>query len=328
MPSKQELLSQFPLNNLSLAMPVRVHTNLMRESWARLWYYCRALDSQGRGAVCVLWNEARGLLRCSSPTLWEHLRKGKEVGAFRDYKKRGQYLFVWLGSRNKVCQNLDLKDWGATAELTLDDIRLECKAIATAIVAQQVQHQSVHAAKRCLQPSERERIRVVEPWAMMREIEQQSAFRETEARAYRIPYLLHISETRFFVSKGFIPIGGSQTTIAERLNISERSVRRHLTRLGITRRQIVQAKGRYKPILKGLEHEQSECLGEKVTIPLLDHCGHGSHCHVYQVNVGRIFRYGEKVWINRCNLYDLDYPMKSERKSRVLFKRLIHKFNL
>lgn len=349
------IISQLPLNygvctqaGNTLLLPVRTHGQLMRYSWARLWYCLRAIDLPGSGLVKVVsFTQIKRLLGCASSTVYQWLREAKEAGAIYEYKRRGDRLRIRLGGLLNVCKTLGLENWGATAVLPLGQVLNECRQLATAIATQQLQGQSRYAARKSLSNQEQKFFTM--PSALDVIQAGSNASSEPDRGATKIPFLLHVGEKRAFVSKGFIPFGVSQGAIASELAVSDRTVRRHLTHLEVTSRQLVQAKDAYRFIKAGIELDYDRCLGEPGIYyqqgdrEIILHEPNGSTSskrrgghHIPMTGnklhpeCDRFFTYFDKVWIYRCNLYALTYDLKRMRVARNKYKRSLakHKHSL
>lgn len=313
-------------------LTVRIHSALVfKKPWMRLWYVFRAFDSPGRGYVEIPSSEFRGLLNVSKSRFYQWLRAGQEAGGFRKWRIRRGILKLWLGSLSKVCQTLGLRNWGAVATVPLFDIltRAGLKAAAAGIQAQQIQHKSHVAAKLSLRSRERK-------FHKLAEVDQILGWGQESSQnpvGGQVPFLLHVGPSKAFVSKGFIPFGGSQETIAEYLGVSSRTVRRHL--IGVDRRQIVQAKAAYRHIQRAMHWDTEFYRPEpSIWVKCVENAPWGTYAlHEpngvssasrpggTQVTSERFFEYMGKTWIYRCNLYDLDYNLNSMQRSRRNFIR-------
>lgn len=314
------------------ALSVRIHAGIVHNRpWNRFWYLCRGLDLAGRGIVDLPAGAVCVLTRISRSTLYQWLREGKAAGAFRRYRFKGNTLRVYLGGLHKYCRSLGLQSWGAVAEVALTDIVLAMglKAHATALQTQDQQVKSRIAAIRSLNNRERKNTKVAEIEAIL---EQRNVSSQKPAKG-QVPFLLWVGNRRAFVSKGFVPIGASQASIAAQLGISDRTVRRHLDCLGIERCQIVQAKAAYQSIRQALEWEAPSWEAEPNIgymedkfgfIWLDDMNGNTSSRKPAQIiTKERFFQYRGKTWIYRCNLYKLDYATTSMRAARDSYVELM-----
>ncbi|MBD0385204.1 MAG: hypothetical protein ICV54_01390 [Nostoc sp. C3-bin3] len=217
------------------------------------------------------------------------------------------------------------------AEVALTDIveAMGLKAHATALQTQDQQVKSRIAAIRSLNNRERKNTKVAEIEAIL---EQRNVSSQKPAKG-QVPFLLWVGNRRAFVSKGFVPIGASQASIAAHLGISDRTVRRHLDYLGIERCQIVQSKAAYQSITQALEWEAPEWQAEPNIgymedrfgfIWLEDMNGNTSSRKPAQIiTKERFFQYRGKTWIYRCNLYKLDYATTSMRAARDSYVELM-----
>jgi hypothetical protein len=219
-----------------------------------LWYVLRAIDEAGSGWAVVSFTQVRLLLRCASSTLYQWLRECKQIGAIRTYARKGDALTVWLGSRNVICHNLGLNDWGTTELVELREIINLSNARAQASIATVAKGQqaSRHAALYKLSSDERKK---QEKLPLPEEIfkRQEVCLLNTGRWGTSIPYVLKVTSRKVFTSKGFIPYGCSQESVSNSLRIHERTLRRHLDLLDVDRRQILQTKSGYANLYR-------ECL--------------------------------------------------------------------
>lgn len=308
---------------ITQSFAVRVHAGIARQPWARLWYLCRAFDPTGRGIVNLPVDVVCQLLAVSKPTLYEWLRNGKQDGAFRRYKFRQNRLQIWLGGLHKVCQSKSLLSWGATAVMSLLDVS-QLRTLATGIVTADLQGKSHFAARRSLKHRERQFYSPPTAEAILAAGKRSS---QNPAKG-QVPFLLHVGDSKAFVSKSFVPYGASQRSIGETLGISEWSVRRHHRRLELERRQIAQAKAAYQLIDAGVQWEAEQCYAE----PDIWYQRQGSSLKLFEPNGisssrrpgghpitrQRLFRYAGKTWLYRCNIYAVSHihlvSMKASRR--------------
>lgn len=295
---------------------VRVHTRISREPWARLWYLCRALDSDGSGHLVLPLPVVQAFLDCSEKSVYRWVAQAKKVGAFRTYKvKTGE---IWLGSMFTVCRNMNLRYWGAVGVVPLGQVLTQLRSLTTGIVTQKFQQRSRYAANSKLKPNYRSSYGAPHPNELLKDIGQSSP----KSAAGEVPCVLHISSSRVFVSKNFIHYGTSQHAISCELGIHTRTVRRHQRALGMHRRQLCQTKIEYHQLNHALEHNAPECwaftgtktevgyqvMGDAVAfsdgIPL---GAKKKRVNSYQIDAdgfnSRFFKVGDKIFMNRCNLY-------------------------
>lgn len=315
---------------------VRLHSGIGRQPWARLWYLLRGFDD-GSGQIkeipLVLCQQ---ILDVSQATIYRWLAEGEAVGAFRPSKHRTKkgLLTVYLGGLTKVAWKLNLKDWGVVAECPLWELNANIRALTTGIVTQRLQQRSRYAANRNLKPEYRKLYGAPHPNELLGNLGQSSP----EMGAGEIPFILHVGPSRVFASKGFVHFGTSQKAISCKLGIHPRTVRRHQQALGMTRRQLCQAKYEYRQLQRALDHESPECwawsddgvrseigyqsLGEGA-IAFADGIPKGAkkqEPNSYRIPAGelegRFFRMGDKVWMNRCNIYREEFTLKTMTAAR------------
>ncbi|MBA3789557.1 hypothetical protein H0X32_04190 [Patescibacteria group bacterium] len=96
-------------------LTVRVHAELAREDWAKLWYLLRAFDTEGQGHVELPLQLCQELLDVSQSTIYRWLASGREIGAYRSSRVRDGVLDIWLGGLTAICRNLKKTQWGTVA---------------------------------------------------------------------------------------------------------------------------------------------------------------------------------------------------------------------
>lgn len=236
---------------------VRVHSKIGRKPWARLWYECRGFDIFGSGHVELPLETLQHLLGVSDKTIYRWLAQGEAKGAFRKYWVSTGVLTVYLGSLTRVCWELNIRDWGEVGECLLPEVNRNLRAQVTGIVTQKLQQQSRYAANRKLKPEYRKHFGAPHPNELLGQLGQSSL----KSDVGEVPCVLHISDTRIFVSKNFVVFGANQKSIAEKLELSDRTVRRHHKITGVVKRQICQKKRDYAWIPDRLDHECSSFFG-------------------------------------------------------------------
>lgn len=280
-----------------------------------------------------------GLLEESRSTIYRWLREGRELGFFQRYWWQGNTLKIRLGGRDTICREQGIKNWGATA----DDVPLEQllqgngrRMIASAITTQDLQQRSHYSARHQL--NKLERICFDIPTASQLLGDAPTSPNSASGGASGV---IHKGDERLFVDRRFVPFGVSQKHICEVLNseptscgVSRWTLRRHLDRLEVEKRQLVQAKPEYREIhdqlRKGVTRHECESDAHIFIIPTerggiitIDEPNGRSSARReggHQVDVNRFTRYFGAVWLYRCNLYDLDYELTSMKFSRQKFK--------
>ena len=315
---------------------VRLHSGIGRQPWARLWYLLRGLDD-GSGHIkeipLVL---CQRILGVSQATIYRWLAQGAAVGAFHPTKHRIKkgLLTVYLGGLTRVAWHLNLKDWGVVAECPLWEVNANIRALTTGIVTQRLQQRSRYAANRKLKPEYRKSYGAPHPNELLGDEGQSSH----KLGSGEIPFVLHVSPSRVFVSKSFTHFGTSQNAVSCKLGIHTRTVRRHQRALGMERRQLCQAKYEYAQLNRAVDNEATECwawssdgvrsdigyqsLGEKA-IAFSDGIPPGARqqkVNAYQIPEGelsgRFFKMKDKTWLARCNIYREQFKLTTMRAAR------------
>ena len=327
---------------LTEVFTVRIHSRIARNPWARLWYLCRGIDKDGSGNVEIAIAAATTMLDCSEKTIYRWLQKGKRVGAFRKYRVKNGILHVYLGSLFKVCVFLNLKNWGVTSQCPLSEVNTHIRAITTVIVTQKLQQASRYAANMTLKPKYRKEFGTPHPNELLGS-DKQSSLKSAEGE---IPYVLHKSEKRLFVSRNFLCYGTSQTAVSQELYLKPCTIQRHLNILDLDRRQLCQKKGEYTHIKLALDYEADEYraldtqgsgqytlsfkqLGEDI-IQFDDGVVYGQEGkkpNVYKTNLSafrnRFFTTGKKyktTWLAKCNIYREQYELTTMRAAKRKFR--------
>lgn len=319
-----------------LDQPVRIHKSLLlRHPAAKLWYLCRAADQGGRGRV-ELSPEELALIKVSKSTLYRWLREGREIALFRisEFRPDGS-LYVSLGGLQKACLESGMQSWGAVTTVPLREV-LEgfMRALASAIQTQDLQEKSRYAAGHSLNDLERRHFKIPTADTILN-------LASPKMASGAVPGLIHVGADKIFVGRSFIPFGVSQERISAELNaeanscgVCPRTLRNHLKRLGIERRQLVQAKPEYKELVTALKWHSPgyKAKGDDISFQREGDClrlhepnGKSSarRPEGHLLLPERFFRFGGTDWIYRCNLYELDYELTSMKRSRHEYKRLL-----
>ena len=322
-----------------LGLPVRVHSRIAGKgnSWARLWYFLRAVDQVGRGRVDeVPLEEICFWLDAGASTIYQWLREGEAVGAFRQYRVRKGKVGVRFGGLLYLCKNLGLSEdpprdpdtkkrqkrqrgigpWGVTAEVQVLQILSlgELRAIATGAVTQRLQQLSRFAAWRKLpaavrHPNPNTTLHLPQPLEFFSE-----NLSSHDSATGEIRFCLKITDKWISVSKRFTPYGPAQQSIARERGYSCTTIQRHLKAIGMESKQIIQAKAAYGKIRQALEWSSMSFAPEpdiqliysvrSDSYRLTEPSGgrHGDP-YTFPIAKGRMFRHGDREYIYRQSLY-------------------------
>lgn len=291
----------------------------LRHPAARLWYVCRAFDTKGTGRV-NLFAEQWQLLLVSKSTIYRWLREGLALGLFRNYWWEGERLSVSLGALSKACLKSGMKSWGTAAVVCLGDIiEGNLRSLASALTVQDLQEKSRFAAKSALNKLERRIVKI--PTAA----ETLNLTSQNTARGV-VPGLVHVGADKIFVGRSFVPFGVSQERVCEDLNAEEtscgvcpRTLRNHLKRQGVERRQLVQAKPEYRAIGSAIAFGAA---GDAIHLEEFNGKTSAKRPGGHLLKPERFFRYLGADWLYRCNLYALAHELSSCKRSRHNYKKL------
>ena len=300
--------------------PIRIHRAIaLRHPAAGLWYVCRALDTKGTGRI-NLFAEQWQLLKVSKSTIYRWLREGHALGLFRNYWWEGERLSISLGALAKACLKSGMKSWGTAAVVCLGDIiEGNLRSLASALTVQDLQEKSRFAAKTQLNKLERRIVKI--PTAA----ETLNLTSQNTARGV-VPGLIHVGADKVFVGRSFVPFGVSQERVCEDLNAEEtscgvcpRTLRNHLKRQGIERRQLVQAKPEYRKIAQAIAFGAA---GDAIHLEEFNGKTSAKRPEGHLLKPERFFRYLGADWLYRCNLYALAHELSSCKRSRHNYKKL------
>lgn len=347
MPLLPKLVQISYLNKLAIAaskVTVRIHTGIITkyQRWIKLWYFLRGLSSAGFGRMLLI--DICEWLGAAPSTIRQWFREGKAVGAFRFWSERRGIISVATGSPTAVTIALKLwqrgksgfsirRAWGTVSEISIFELD-RLRPHATAIELQHLQSQS-HFAAKVASAKDRQRLRVPSPEDLFEAVGRASQHPDGGAL---LPYLCKITPSRFWVSKSFRVLGVSQTTAAKVRGYCDRTIRHHLSLLGIESKQIVQAKADYGKVANAIEQgAQYKSWGDGAgEITLLGNAtgwNHESDQPILQHKLcegqegdfprggidaprSRFFQARGKWWMYRCSIYNLSYPLHSQEFAR------------
>jgi hypothetical protein len=321
------------------AFTVRVHSEIGRFPWAKLWYLLRGLDFFGKGWADLPLAICTNLLKVNQATIYRWLKDGRRYGAFRTYQVRNGHLKIYLGSLFKVSWHLNIKNWGDVGVCYLWEIKTKLRALVTGISTQALQQRSRYAANHNLNPEYRKFFGAPHPSKLVGEGRKSS---HKAAVGEVPPFVLHVSERKVFASKGFIHFGASQPTISREVGVCDRTIRRHQQRLGLIMRQICQCKVEYGRLKTAWDMDFSEYRadnGKETTHIGYKRCGDTvifsdgiqpnpkkpvpNQYHISATSFRqRFFRMRDQWFLARCNIYaewvDLTTMAAQRRKYRWL----------
>ena len=118
----------------------------------------------------------------------------------------------------------------------------------------------------------------------------------------------------------------SQERVCEDLNAEEtscgvcpRTLRNHLKRQGIERRQLVQSKPEYRKIAQAIAFG---AVGDAIHLEEFNGKTSAKRLGGHLLKPERFFRYLGADWLYRCNLYALAHELTSCKRSRHNYKKL------
>lgn len=186
---------------------------LNRKPYIKLWKIAKLNDKAKHGYVVMYFPELVETFG-SGATLYRWLQLGKKDGAFRFYRKRGNYLEISYGSQKNIAQRMKAADLEVAVQIPLEEITCntneeKLRQKTTLHTAQTLQTRSRNAAIKELRASKNRHIKLARP----------KLRRGTLAEKPTCQY--------FPTQKQW---GVSQKTLAATLGVSERTIRRHVAK--------------------------------------------------------------------------------------------------
>jgi len=291
----------------------KIHTQLIDggnyPDWAKkahlpaiapFWSYVRARSS-GTGRAEFAIQEAACTFVKSEKTIRRWLRIGKLYKLFRHYETRKGVVVVYHASLFKVCRSLELKNWGATAEVKLDELKY-AKLLATEIHAEQMQRSSRYCAK---QQARKEGYRgeIAKPENLI-----------TSSVISPGALVKYVSERYVFVGEEFKLYGASQKGIGTALGRSERTIRRRLSNSLRQRKEL--------PLVL-----KRQLCQTKLEYTLRDQF-HRLCPNPDELDSKRFFRRSHKnsnsIYRAECNVYVFPHVLHSCKARKYFFNRSLH----
>ncbi|OKH16832.1 hypothetical protein FACHB389_35300 [Nostoc calcicola FACHB-389] len=309
---------------------------------SKLWYFLRALDRNNRGWVEVETEQLQPL-NASTATIYRWLDQGKQRGFFWFYSWSNNKLRVRLGGLTRVCKFLKIQSWGVTAEIPLAMLLAQNgrRVVATAITTQDLQERSRYAA-------DKERSRLEQHCFKLPTADQLLNQDQTSQQMIQtggIRGLVHRGQRRIFVNRRFVPFGASHKGIAYALNneinscgFSRWTLQRHLNKLEVNKRQIMQAKPEYKEIQTRINQGASswDCKSDSdiyfrfvdTNVIVINEPNGDSSARRpggNKLNLNQMQQYQGTTWVPRPNIYDLKFELTSMKHTRYLWKQALTK---
>ncbi|MBW4597481.1 MAG: hypothetical protein KME46_32440 [Brasilonema angustatum HA4187-MV1] len=157
----------------------------------------------------------------------------------------------------------------------------------------------------------------------------------------QVPFVLHVSRTRLFVSRNFLCFGATQNSISRTLGISVKTTQRHQKIIGLSHLQLCQEKNEYKDIRQTLRMEFHSYdvydQNNRTRVGFKD-CGDSyrfedgvvigsktSEPNTYSVKkdgfLNRFFKLGTQYFLAKCNIYREELQLTTMRFAKKLFKQ-------
>jgi hypothetical protein len=141
--------------------------------------------------------------------------------------------------------------------------------------------------------------------------------------------VIHVGKRGLFVNKRFTVYGGSQATIAERIGVSESTVRRRLSNAHRRKKNVKLCLQGKRP-LSIVEKRQVFRLTDRISADKLGHaihvadCEFATHDHAY---LSKLYAHEGRVFEPRCNIYAFPVDIRPRKADKCRYKKFIGALN-
>ena len=223
------MIFKMEVTSISLEEKVKIYSNLARHIVGRLFLFIRGIDKKGEGRVKVSLATLMKLLpttgnaKASRSTIYRWLHEGLKAGYFRSYKRQKDYFVIYYSNPRVPAYKLQTS-LGAISSHQVKDLvanNFEGKTLretATCTTAHHLEKASQYSASKNNQKG----VSITNA--------DQSKRDDTQGKPDKNLLDQHNScKTIVAIKSPFVySYGATQNKIAETLDISERTVRRHL----------------------------------------------------------------------------------------------------
>lgn len=309
---------------------VRVHQNLLFiHPCVILYYLCRYYDKSGSGRVVLTYAEL-SRLKQSMPTLYRWLKQGVRLGFFRSYRSENGVFTIRLGSLYHICLTNKMNGWGAVATVDFAELLDGHKTVAAKMATLEAQNRSRYAAKNSMKAKERKHYK--SPTADDIFALASDASPQLPRGDFSVAGVISVGGGQIKVDETFVPFGASQNYISAELRRHPTTLRSYLKE--VKRFQIVQTKPEYQHVASALSYDAPYCESGDVsyfevddkTITLIERNGRSlaSKPGGHLIEKSRFFEdCSGRVFLRRCNLYQIDLQLESMRYARSKYKKLL-----
>jgi hypothetical protein len=311
-------------------MSVRVHQDLLLiHPCVILYYLCRFYDKSGSGRVVLTYAEL-SILKISKPTLYRWLKEGVRFGFFRSYRSENGVFTIRLGSLFYICLVNKLNGWGSVATVDFTELLEGYKTVAAKMATLAAQERSRYAARNSMKARERKHYKsptVDDIFALSTDASPQLPRGE-----FSVAGVISVGGGQIKVDDTFVPFGASQDSISAELDCHPTTLRSYLKE--VNRFQLVQTKPEYQHIYLGIIHDAGYCESGDIsyferdenTITLYESNGRSSSSKSggHRIEKNRFFMdCSDRVFLRRCNLYQINLRLESMRYARSKYKALL-----
>jgi hypothetical protein len=198
-------------------LPVKFHSKIAYAlgNKCKLYYLMRAMDKAGSGRVVFNIDEVLLVLGCSYNTLINYLTSvSPQICRF--YQRKNNQMIVYYQSLVNLGRAMKLENLGAVTELLASDLK-EWRKYSILAEALKLQTQSYYVAKK-------------EKTTGQQCLDLEGIFKiASRNTTSRNAHGVLVEELKlYYDSDKYARCGGSQSTIASRIGLTTRTVRRHL----------------------------------------------------------------------------------------------------
>ena len=255
-----------------------------------LWYWCRWLDTTGRGKTYLNFEQCARHFGESIRTVKRWLYDGVHHRLFHGYQLAPGGAWVRLSSRDRVALHLGLTDFGEIFNLNIEDLPY-AKSEATAATASSLTKQSMFNTRKHSKTSE------------------VLSFEQMISPSENAPGVLWRSPRYCFLASNVPMIGATQSTMSILMVRSDRTIRRRLSNSERLRYPL-----KTIPQIQLAQHAPQLDILLKGRIDPRDF-----HDRAFVVpSVGKVFIAGPKI-------YQPDIDRRPQRYARSKYKRKLSK---
>lgn len=213
-----------------MTQSVVIHSQLVEKlpQAVKLWYLCRAMDTKGSGKVVLHISQIMEVLQVGRTTVWRYYTSN----LFTKIMKRGDLLTLYYKGIIPLCVEYNISHWGASTEINVEDLH-NVKYFSTLAETLSMQARSRYLANK------EKRNKVAESLNKRRapkgsfspalsDSKLDSVFTSEQSISEISLGIMKKEYGTLFVNETWTPFGTSQSTVANILSKSLKTISRRL----------------------------------------------------------------------------------------------------